>query len=200
MRLIRLPQAALFIFVVPFCAMAQQQTPPSPADPQSVAEASRKAREAKKTPPKAGKSYDNDNIGNVRGEIYVVGPTPPEPPAAKDGAQPAKPDASAGAAKDAPAKEEKGEAYWRKRFGEAHQKLALAEKELDIMQRELNLLNVQFYSDPQKAMDEQLHRKEINDKQKNIDDKKKEVAQLKQAIDDLETDLKRAGGDPGWAR
>ncbi len=199
MRKTNLTVAALLALALPFCAAAQQQAPPPPPqNPPSVAEAARKAREAKKTPAKPGKTYTNDNIDAVRGVVNVVGqePAPATPPA---GAQTPKPEGAA-AEKSAPAKEEKGEAYWRKRFAEARHNLELAEKEADIMQRELNLLQVQFYSDPQKAMDEQLRRTELNDKQQKLDAKNKEVAQLKQAVADLELEMKRAGGDPGWAR
>jgi hypothetical protein len=59
---------------------------------------------------------------------------------------------------------------------------------------------VQYYSDPQKALTEQNTRKDINDKQAKIDAKKLEIAQLKQGLDDLEDQLRKSGGDPGWAR
>ena len=59
---------------------------------------------------------------------------------------------------------------------------------------------LQYYSDPQKAMKEQNSRGEINDKTAKIDAKKKELEQLKRQLDDMETDLRKSGGDPGWAQ
>ena len=56
------------------------------------------------------------------------------------------------------------------------------EKELDILQREDNKAQVQYYSDPQKALAEQYTRKDINDHDAKIAAKKKEINQLKQRI------------------
>ena len=78
--------------------------------------------------------------------------------------------------------------------------MARAEKELDILQRERDQSQIQYYSDPTKAMNEQLKRTEVNDKQAKINEKKKEIAALKQKLDDMEVELKRAGGDIGWSR
>jgi hypothetical protein len=67
------------------------------------------------------------------------------------------------------------------------------------MQRELGVLNMQYYSDPNKAMQQQLSRDDINKKSAAIDAKKKQVADDQQAISDAEDALRKAGGDPGWA-
>jgi predicted RNase H-like nuclease (RuvC/YqgF family) len=188
---------ALLALAWPLCVVAQQAPPPQKPPKESLAEAARKAREAKKNKPETAKVFTNDNIDSVHGNVNVVGPEPTPP--TKEDAKPGDktPDA---AAKDRQPKEEKGEAYWRKKFADANRKLQMAEKELDILQRELSLLQTQYYSDPNKALSEQYDRKEINDKQKKIDEKKQDVEQLRQGISDLETDLRHAGGDPGWAR
>ena len=93
-----------------------------------------------------------------------------------------------------------GEKAWRKRFAEQHRKIADAEKEIEILQRELQKSSVQYYADPQKAMKEQNNREEINAKTAKIAEKKKGLDQLRQQLDDMETDLRKAGGDPGWAQ
>jgi cell division protein FtsL len=49
-------------------------------------------------------------------------------------------------------------------------------------------------------MKEQLTRNEINEKAAKIDAKKKQIADLKQQLDDMEDQLRKEGGDPGWAR
>jgi septal ring factor EnvC (AmiA/AmiB activator) len=59
---------------------------------------------------------------------------------------------------------------------------------------------VQYYADPQKAMTEQNNRAEVNEKTAKIDAKKKELDALRQQLDDMETELRKAGGDPGWAQ
>jgi len=59
---------------------------------------------------------------------------------------------------------------------------------------------VEYYADPQKAMAEQNTRAEVNEKMAKIQEKKQEIAQLKQGLDDLEDQLRKSGGDIGWAR
>jgi hypothetical protein len=68
------------------------------------------------------------------------------------------------------------------------------------MQRELGVLDVQNYSDPVKAMQQEMTRSDINQKTADIDAKSKQIDADKQAIADAEDDLRKAGGDPGWSR
>jgi hypothetical protein len=68
------------------------------------------------------------------------------------------------------------------------------------MQRELGVLNLQNYDDPVKAMQQGYSRGDIQKKTDDIAAKQKEIDADKQAIDDAEDDLRKAGGDPGWAR
>jgi hypothetical protein len=68
------------------------------------------------------------------------------------------------------------------------------------MQRELGVLDVQYYNNPVQAMQQELTRSDINDKTSKIDAKKKDIEADQQAIDDAEDELRKAGGDPGWAR
>lgn len=92
------------------------------------------------------------------------------------------------------------EAQWRRRFAELHEQLDYAQRELKVLQWEWNSGLVQYYPNPNKALREEYTRREVNALAKKIRDKKAEVAQLKQAISDLEDDLRHAGGPPGWSR
>jgi hypothetical protein len=195
--------AAAALTAVP--AQAQQQQDPSQqstGDP--VADAARKAREQKKkdtTKPK--KVYTDEDVS------HSVSPTPPLPSGTdesantEDGAAKNNPDAQGAKGKDASGKpsdpEESAESKWRKQFKEAYASLERAEKELDILQREDNKAQVQYYSDPQKALAEQYTRKDINEHDAKIAAKKKEIEQIKQRIADMEEALRKSGGDPGWA-
>jgi len=174
---------------------ASQQT----GDP--VADAARRAREAKQNAPKPRKVYTDDDVSKSK----------PAPPATStssatgDSSSPtqgaSKPVAGASAKPTTSADQDaKAEADWRKRFKEQHENIARAEKELDILQRENQKDQTQYYPDPQKAMTEQYTRKEINEKDAKIEAKRKEIEQLKQGLADLEDALRKAGGDSGWAR
>lgn len=97
-------------------------------------------------------------------------------------------------------KDEKSEAYWRKRFSELHYKIRIAQSELDLLKREWNVLLLQYDPNPAKAMRESITRKQINEHRKKIDDKNAEIRQLRQQFSDLEDELRHSGGDPGWSR
>src|SRR5882762_5965161 len=95
--------------------------------------------------------------------------------------------------------EEKNEAYWRKQFAEIHYRLRMAQSELDVLQRELNVSLLIYDPNPQKALRENVTRNEINAHRKAISDKKKELAELRGQLSDLEDKLRHTEGDPGWS-
>lgn len=173
-------------------ARAQDQ---STGDP--VADAARKAREEKKVAPKPKKVFTDDDVA----------PKPAEQPApaaatGTESAEVATTTKPAGA-KSAPGQKEEdpnSEQAWRKRFAEQRRKISDAETELDVLQREASKADLQYYPDPQKAMQEQFTRDEINKKNAAIDAKKKDIADLKQQLSDLEDQLRASGGDIGWSR
>ncbi len=153
-----------------------------------VVAAARKAREQQKNAAAPKKVITNDDI-----------PSPKNAAPAADSAA-AKPEGKPDAQDKGAGNDAKSEAAWRKRFQQQRDKIDSAQKELDIMQRELDKDQVQYYSDPQKALLQQHDRSEINDKTAKIDAKKKELETLKQQLSDMEDDLRKEGGDPGWAR
>jgi hypothetical protein len=172
-----------------------------PAQDQSsgdVAAAARNTREQQKNAPKPKKVVTNDDIPSVNTNTPAPEASAPGSDATAPKAE-GKPD-KAPAAAVKPEDDPKSEAYWRKRFKETNAKLDQAQKELDILQRELEKDQVQYYPDPQKALTQQYSRADINEKTAKIDAKKKEVDALKQQLSDMEDEVRRAGGDPGWAR
>ena len=191
--------AAASILVVPASTWGQQadqQPAPVPQDQSqsqtvaapeqdSLAEAARKAREQKKDATKPAKTFDNDNIPTTGG-ISSVGEGTTAP--------------SGGDTQSASAKPANDEKSWRDKFASLRHKLEQDQADLDVLQRELGVLNTQFYTDPNKALQQQLTRSDINDKIAEIDKKKAQIAADQQAISDAEDDLRKAGGDPGWAR
>jgi chromosome segregation ATPase len=192
MRPIRTLTALAFALAFSVATRAQDQ---STGDP--VADAARKAREQKKVAPKAKKVFTDDDVK----------PAEQPAPAASSGqgaANPdeAKPDKSqaAPAQNEASKEDPNSEKAWRKRFANQRQKISDAEQELDVLERESQKASVQYYSDPQKAMNEQFTRNEINEKNAKIEAKKKQLVDLRQQLSDMEDQLRSSGGDPGWAR
>jgi hypothetical protein len=177
-----------------FTALAQQSPDQQSSDP--VAEAARKARAEKQAAAKPKKVYTDDDFASktnvpVTPSASTGGDQGSATQAPTDGTA-----ATSGSAPDDP----KSEAHWRKRFQAVRDKIANSEKELEVLQRELNKDQVQYYSDPQKALMQQYDRKDINDRTAKVDAKKKEIDDLKKQLSDMEDELRKAGGDPGWAR
>jgi len=181
-----------------WCQQTDQQSAPAPQDQgqaqaapasqqDSLAEAARKAREQKKDTTKTAKTFDNDNMP-TQGGISTVGEGTTAAAGGNEGSQES-------AAK--PASDEKS---WRAKFADLRHKLEQDQANLDVMQRELGVLNTQFYTDPTKAMQQELTRSDINNKIADIDKMKAQIQADQQAISDAEDDLRKAGGDPGWAR
>jgi hypothetical protein len=189
--LVALPTVALAGF--PLLAQ-QQQDSSQQSTGDAVADAARKAREAKKKETAKPKRVITDEDMN-----HLILPDPSPKVTTEPGEERAAKPAGEQAAPDTGKKEESPETRWRKRFKEVYANLARAEKELDVLQREDNKAQVQYYPDPQKALTEQYSRKEINDKDAKIAAKTKEVDRLKQQISDMEEELRKSGGDPGWA-
>jgi hypothetical protein len=162
-----------------------QSAPALPSQQDSLAAAARRAREKKKDATKPSRIFTNDNIPTTGG-ISSVGAAP---------ADQAAPPAEAGRSP-----KNNDEKTWRGKFAALRHKLEQDQQELEVMQRELGELSVQYYSNPMKAMQQELTRSDINEKTAKIDAKKKEIEADEQAISNAEDDLRKAGGDPGWAR
>jgi hypothetical protein len=174
---------------------SQGQAGSQSAQPQdSLAAAAKKAREQKKESAKPAKVFTNDDM--PAGGISTVGADKSADSSAS----------SAGGAQDASAAAgPNDEKTWRARFEKLHHKLDQDQQELDVLQRELGVAATQFYGgDPNKAMNDQMsgqpYGADYTKKLGEIDAKKKKVEADKQAISDAEEELRKAGGDPGWAR
>ena len=171
----------------------------------SVADAARKSRDDKKTASKPKKVFTEDDIAprpvtpSPQVQQPATGTAPNTNPVTGEPVTTAPVNGQNSDANNT-APQEGDEATWRKRFKAARESLATAQKQLDILQRDLNKNEVQYYPDPQKAMQEQYSREAIKQRKAKIDAKEAEVARLKQALSDLEESLRKSGGDSGWAR
>src|SRR5882672_11037092 len=183
------------VCVAGMVAYAQSQSSSQQSGSDPVADAARKAREDKKNAAKPKKVYTDDDVKPASAAAAAAAASAAPSGAAATGA--------AGSQKtdDGEAKEDpNSETAWRRRFKEQRDKLAKAETELDVLQRESQKSQLEYYPDPQKALSEQNTRKDINEKVAKIAAKKQEIAQLKQGLEDLEEQLRKSHGDPGWAR
>src|SRR6267142_4831764 len=143
------------LWVAGMVAYAQSQSSSQQSGSDPVADAARKAREDKKNAAKPKKVYTDDDVK-------------PATAAAATAATPAPSDASGAAAtgtagqqktdEAAPKEDPNGEKAWRKRFKDQRDKLAKAETELDVLQRESQKLQIEHYPDPQKTLSEQNSR------------------------------------------
>jgi hypothetical protein len=167
-------------------AATSSSAPPAPQT-ESLADAARKAREAKKDQAKPPRVFDNDNLPG--GTVSTVGKTEE---AKKEGDEAASADTSKSGTDS--------EKTWKEKFAMLRSKLARDKEDLEVMQRELGVLNLQNYSDPNKGLQQELTRSDINNKTAAIDAKQKAIQADQQAIDDAEDDLRKSGGDSGWAR
>jgi hypothetical protein len=91
-----------------------------------------------------------------------------------------------------------GEHYYRARELELQNHLDVHQRELEVLQQELGENQVQYYSNPSQAMQQQYSREDINDLRAAIDRKQQQVDGDRQAISDLDNELRREGGDQQW--
>ena len=97
------------------------------------------------------------------------------------------------------------EACWRGKFRDKRGQITTAQGDLDILQREFNLARTQYYQDPNQAMRDQYSNttaggRELQQLQQRINDKQAQILRLQQELSGLEDQLRREGGNPGWAR
>ena len=184
----------LLILPVGFAA-GQSQTPPPPPqqDAQSstasttLAEAAKRARDAKKDQATPAHVWDNDTVPKASGQISVVGETP------------ASADADNSAAAPQPRtiprmplpRKQKAAARLKSQISDAKDKLATIKTDLDLLERTNTLDSQMYYGKPDYQTDTdgavklKAEQDQIAAKQQEMDDQQKK-------IDDLEAELGKA--------
>ncbi|HXU20806.1 MAG TPA: hypothetical protein VN788_09515 [Verrucomicrobiae bacterium] len=176
----------------PTATSTQSSTTPSSTAQDPLAEAARRARERRKEERKTPRVFTNDNIPTSGGISSVGQPATPRESASPKGTETRAPAATASSGN--------GEKFWRDKFASLRHKLQQDQENLALSQRELGTLNTQFYADPNKQLQQQLTRDDIDKKTAEIDKAKAQVDADQKAISDAEDDLRKSGGDMGWAR
>ncbi|MFZ0522400.1 MAG: hypothetical protein WAL95_15345 [Candidatus Acidiferrales bacterium] len=180
----------LLILPVGFAA-GQSQTPPPPPhqDAQAssasttLAEAAKRARDAKKDQAKPAHVWDNDTVPKAAGQISVVGETPATTDA--DSSAPAAP--ADNSAAGAPAKTEGGGAL-KSQISDAKEKLATIKTDLDLLERTNTLDSQMYYGKPDYSSDTEGAAK-LKAEQDQIAAKQQEMDDQQKKIDDLEAEL-----------
>jgi hypothetical protein len=98
-------------------------------------------------------------------------------------------------------KDNKGrdEKYWRSTFEKARQDLKRAEDKLAVLELKRNDLQGALYREGIYEREQQI-RQEISETEKAEAMARDDVAAAQKNISDLEDELRRSGGPPGWAR
>ncbi|MGC2264930.1 MAG: hypothetical protein WA611_17895 [Candidatus Acidiferrales bacterium] len=154
---------------------SQTKTQPAPAQESPVVAAALKARKNQKSAQTAPVVFTNENLPKSS-PMSVVGST-------------TQPDARAEAQSDA-ADAKADEKMWRQKFADARFKLQQDREKLSMLQSEFNALGMVRYFNEADAVS----------KQQAVADQQKEINEDQKAIDDLQEALRKAGGDPAWAR
>ncbi len=176
---------------VSFAAPQQEST--------SLGEIARRLKAEKdKSNTKPAKVYTNDNIPKS-GDLMLSGSETGPAEAGKPGEEKAGGGTSAESKPGA-----HDEKYYRDKVKELQSQKEMHERELAILQQKLNESQVQYYSDPNKTLNQQSnpgqYRSDINKKMDEIDKKKQQIADDDKAIQDLQDQCNREGCPPGWLR
>src|SRR5262249_27218612 len=118
----------------------------------------------------------------------------------KDAAKPSEAGKTGEVAKNDEKSQADLEKEYRDKFAKAREDQSLEERRLDVMQRELNLAQIQYYQDPNVALQQGYSRDDINKRTDDIEKQKAAVEKAKQAVTDLEEELRTKGLPAGWAR
>jgi len=112
-------------------------------------------------------------------------------------AEPAPSQPATGTATGKPAS---GEGYFRERKSAIAAQLEVDRRELAVLEQKLAQGDMQYYADPNKTLQQEYSRGDINKLSADIAKKKQQIADDEKALDDLRDELRRAEGDPGWLR
>jgi hypothetical protein len=177
------------------------------ASDNSLGDLARKVRAEKSKEAKPAKVITNDNILSPGPESGVPVPAttadqnPSEKKPEKPGGEAVTESKETGDIHPTPdAGQVHDEKYYRARMSELQASLDLHKRELSVLEQKLDLNQTQYYNDPQKALEQQYSRDDINKRTQDIDAKKQQIADDEKAIDDLRDQLNRESGDPGWLR
>ena len=156
-----------------------------------------KAQQAK--PEKKPRVYTNDDLAPAPASSAATGE-------AKSEAKHDTKSEAAGSAAPATAEsreETHGEKYFRDQMSKLQNRLGTHQRELSVLEQKLGQNQMMYYPDPNKGLLQESGPTAMSDVhalQDEIDKKKAEISADEEAIESLQEQLRRDGGDPGWLR
>ena len=153
----------------------------------SLGNIARRLSAEKAKEPKPVRVFTNDNLYASEGNASVLNAGPKE----------AKAPAPDTAGAKTPAHDE---AYYRGQMSTLKEKLETDQRELGVLQQKIGQNKMQYYGDPNKSLQQQYSREDIDKLKSEIDSKQALVDADSKAIQDLRDQLRHEGGDPGWIR
>jgi hypothetical protein len=178
--------ALTLVCLAPGAGISQQKTGTSDTSLGDI------ARQLKAQKPKAAKPayvFTNDNLTPASPASTITGTPPDKKPTDETSPKDKK---KTGAAHD--------ETYYRAKLSELKDNLDMHTRELEVQQQKLGQNQTQYYPDPNKTLQQEYSRKDINTLGKDIEEKKQQIADDQKAIDDLHEQLRQESGDPAWLR
>ncbi len=101
------------------------------------------------------------------------------------------------------APEEHGEKYFRSKADKIRSQMEFHQRQLAVLKQQLGLAKMEYYPDPQKTLEQEstpAFQTDLDKLRAKIANAEKAVADDQKAMDDLQQDLRRDGGNPGWIR
>jgi hypothetical protein len=92
------------------------------------------------------------------------------------------------------------ESEWRARFANAREEITRAQDRASLAEQDLQNLNRRLLTETSLFNREGQLLPQITEQEGVLEDARARVAEARQALEDLTTELRRAGGPPGWAR
>ena len=162
----------------------------------SLGETARRLKaERKKVKQKPVAVFTNDDIPS-RGLLGIATVNPGESPKVKG-------QAAARTVPSATPAEERGKNYFRSKAEKIHSRMDLHQRQLAILKQQLGLASMQYYPDPQKTLEQEstpAFQTDVNKLRTKISNAEKAISEDQKALEDLQTELRREGGDPGWVQ
>src|SRR5271167_4358087 len=157
--------AVLLMLTRGFVRGSEPSQQPSTQEP-SLAEKARQLKAQQAQQSKPVRVFTNDDIPTGSGGISVIGLSPSSATAEGSAA-------------------EHNEHYYRKTMSELQAKLELDQRQLAVLQQQLNINQLQYYPDPNKTLHQEYSRSDINKLREEIEAKQQEIKSDEDAISDL---------------